>query len=41
MKLSNKKKIEKIIEILDNQRTTISYTNTKAIKNIREIIENE
>ena len=40
MKLSNKKKIELIKEVLDNQRTINSYSNVKAIKKIREIIEN-
>ncbi len=41
MKLSNKQKIVKIKEILDNQRTINSFSNIKAIKKIRSIVENE
>ena len=39
MKLSNKKKIEKIKEIIEIQRTTVSYSVNKAYKKIKEIIE--
>ena len=41
MKLSNKQKIEKIKEILNNYETIWTYNQLKALNKIKEIIEDK